>query len=233
MFGLLTMLSAPVAFSIEQFPVDKIKNIPIIDLKPTEFISLDEFEDKDLKDQKKYSGLWSTINQVNLDKLTITTTASSILGPTYQSSNICDKRTDTAWVEGAKGNGVGEWVKIKLDAIKDSPSSTPFSVRKVGIIPGYAKSQKTWIENNRVKSALFIVHSPPLSYPKEYEWVVYRLLLKDVNKLQLFVLPDDKIETNQNPMTKTVWLKILDVYKGTKYDDTCISEIVLIGGCEP
>lgn len=221
------------AIGAEQFPNDKIKDNQIIELNPTKFYSFDTFKTNDLNDQKKYSGLWSTLHQVNLNALEKTIVASSVLGATYQGSNLFDGKTETAWVEGAKGNGIGEWIKIKLDAKKVSPSSTPFSVFEVGIIPGYAKSKKTWEENNRLKTALLIVHSPPISYPKEFEWVVYRLRLKDENKLQYFTLPDDMLETNSNPMTKTIWLKIEDVYKGTKFDDTCISEVVLVGGCLP
>ena len=63
--------------------------------------------------------------------------------------------------------------------------------------------------------------------------MVYRLLLKDDQKLQLFKLSDDKIAGNMDPMVKDIWIRIDDVYQGTKYDDTCISEFVIIGGCLP
>ncbi len=130
-------------------------------------------------------------------------------------------------------NGIGEWVKIKIDAYRGASeyTTTPFGIREVGIIPGYAKSEKTWVENNRVKTLLLIVQSPPLSYPKGREWVVYRLNLKDGNQLQYFDLPISTIEYNDTPMQKTVWVKIEEIYKGTKYDDTCISELVLGGVC--
>lgn len=37
---------------------------------------------------------------------------------------------------------------------------------------------------------------------------------------------------NMCPMENTTWLKIEEIYKGSKFDDTCISEIVLIGGSQ-
>lgn len=232
LFSLL-IVSSQAEMKNEVFPDELIKNTPVIELSPIEFYTFETFRDKDLLDQKTYSGLWSTLNQVNLDKLTISYAISSSLGTSYKSANICDGKTETAWVEGAKGNGVGEWIKIQLDAEKRSPSSTPFSVFEVGIIPGYSKSEKTWRENNRIKTLTMIVFSPPPSYPKEYEYMVFRLKLQDKNKLQYFELPDRKKAINLNPMTKTVWLRIEDVYKGTKYDDTCISEVILVGGCLP
>jgi hypothetical protein len=230
---LFVMLCTPVISETERFPDEKIKNISVIELQPTEFYSFPEFKAKDLNDQKQISGLWSTLNQHNLDALTIKTLSSSSLGEGYQSSNICDGKAETAWVEGVKGNGIGEWIKIRLDAIRDSPSSTPFSVTEVGIIPGYGKSSKTWIENNRVKTATLVVYSPPPSNPQEYQWVGFRLKFQDKNEVQYFVLPDRTKAINLDPMTKEVWLRIDEVYKGTKYDDTCISEVILMGGCEP
>lgn len=175
----------------------------------------------------------STLNPFNLGKLTIKTVSSSCLGPAYQSSYLCDGKMETAWVEGIKGNGIGEWIRIRLDAVKDSPSSTPFSIIEAGIIPGYAKNAKTWVENNRVKTATLVVYSPPPSYPKEYQWMVFRLNFHDVNQVQHFELPERKKAINLDPMTKEIWLRIDEVYKGIKYDDTCISEIIFIGGCEP
>ena len=229
---LFFILYTPIIIGTERFQDKKIKNISVIELQPTEFYSFSEFKTKDLNDQKQDSALWSTLNQINLGKLTLKTLSSSSLGQSYRSSNICDGKVETAWVEGVKGNGIGEWIKIKLDAIKDSPSSTPFSIIEVGIIPGYGKSSETWSENNRVKTATLVVYSPPPSYPKEYQWMVFRLNFQDKNNVQYFKLPDRKKAINLDPMTKEVWLRIDEVYKGTKYDDTCISEVILIGGCQ-
>ena len=224
------MVNSFPVYGIEEFPSSKIRNIDIVELQPTELTSYDQFKKQDLKDQEKYSGMWSTVNTINLDSLKIKTEVSSTLGQSYSKSNIFDGKIDTAWVEGTKGDGIGEWVNIQIDATLESPSTTPFSVRKIGIIPGYSKSQKTWNENNRVKSALLVIYTPS-AFPKENEWVVYRLKFEDIDKLQIFKFPIEKIAANLDPMTSTVWFKIEDVYKGTKYQDTCISEIVLMGAC--
>ena len=230
----LVMLLCCTSFTAtrEQFPAEKIANIPIIELHPEEYYQYQEFAEKDKAIQKKYSGVWNTITpKINLNVLKIKVTASSTLGKAYQATNIIDKKLETAWVEGVKGPGKGEWIKLKLDAEKISHSSTPFSISEIGIIPGYAKSRTTWHENNRVKRMLVVIYNP--TPVQEIEWFAFRLFLKDDNKLQLFEIPSDYIVCNSDPMTKTVWFKIEDVYPGTKYDDTCISEIVLRGGCLP
>ena len=230
---LMLLCCTTITATEEQFPTGEIANIPIVELHPKEFYQYHEFAAKDKAEQKRSSGIWNTITpKINLDELKIKVTASSTLGKAYQAVNIIDKKLETAWVEGVKGPGKGEWVKLKLDAEKISHSSTPFSISEIGIIPGYAKSRTTWYENNRVKKMLVVIYTPA-SATQENEWVALRLFLKDDNKLQLFQVPIDYIAYNFDPMTKTVWFKIEDVYRGTKYDDTCISEIVLRGGCLP
>jgi len=191
-----------------------------------------DFVKYDLEFMKKYRSNWSTIHPFNLDEFKISINSSSTLGKSYKGSNICDGKIETAWVEGVKGDGIGEWVKISINAYSSLAqyTTTPFFIYRIGVVPGYAKSMKTWIENNRVKKLLVIIHSPPPLAPHEHEWVVLRLNLKDEMKVQLFDIPNDKQVGNLEPMVKEIWLKIEEVYKGTKYDDTCISEFIAIGG---
>lgn len=55
-------------------------------------------------------------------------------------SNANDFNLHTAWVEGAEGQGIGEYLDIVFDK-----QSIPFD--EIHIINGYAKSQKVWEEN--------------------------------------------------------------------------------------
>lgn len=232
LFSAILFLSGCTVFGEDQFPTKEIKDIKAVELNPIDSMNFDDYVQKDLQRLKKYQW-WSTLHPLqNLDKFTLTTIASSILGDSYKSVNLCDGKAETAWVEGAKGSGIGEWVKININAesAMSEYTSTPFSLEEIGVLPGYAKSPKTWEENNRVKKLMVIIHSPPFSAPKENEWVVLQLNLKDNNKLQVFKVPDEKMAVNVNGMKKEIWIKIEDVYKGTKYDDTCISEFVAVGG---
>jgi Tol biopolymer transport system component len=216
----------------EEFPTKQTEKLPITELAPAKLLSFAEFKTEDEQLVKKASGMWSTIHPIiNLNELKITGYASSALAAKYSVTNAVDGNPATAWVEGAPGGGAGDWVRLKLDAVKYSPTTTPFSIAGIGIVPGYAKNQKTWAENNRVKTALVVVHIPNPAADQENEWVVYRLRFKDENKLQFFELPAVKRAINMDPMTATVWIKIEAVYQGTKYDDTCISEVVIVGGC--
>jgi hypothetical protein len=207
-------------------PYDKIDDSDVMELNP-KLMEYEEYSKQDFEDQKQYSGMWSTLHQINLDSLKISVVASSVLKG-YTATSLIDKKVDTAWVDGISGDGINEWFSIKLDAKRDSPDAT-FTIAQFYMIPGYAKSQKTWKENNRVKTALLIIHSPKASFS---EYIVCRLQFVDTMKLQVFTLPLDLMVPNY-PMSKTVWLVIEDVYKGTKYSDTCISEVAIEGSCLP
>ncbi|MCL6592306.1 MAG: hypothetical protein K6U80_20475 [Firmicutes bacterium] len=228
----LAIFTGSIIFGSEYFPINKVSKNSIIDLKPNNNVFFNDFIREDINTLNNYHERWSTLHPLkNLNKYNFTTIASSILGSSYKSTNLCDAKAETAWVPKSKG-GIGEWVKITINAESalSEYTSTPFSIFKIGILPGYAKSQKTWSENNRVKKLLVIIHSPQLSAPEENEWVAFRLNLLDEIKVQVFNIPDDKIGYNFNGMKKEIWIKIEEIYKGTKYDDTCISEFIAVGG---
>jgi hypothetical protein len=228
---LFLLINGCIVYGQEQFPNEIIKDIKVVELNPTDCMPFNEYVQKDLAKIKKYQW-WSTLHPlIKLDKFTLTTKASSTLGDAYNATTLCDGKAETAWVPGVKG-GIGEWVKIDIEAYSSLSeiTTTPFDISEIAVIPGYAKASKTWIENNRVKKLTVIIHSPQSVVPKEDEWVVLRLNLKDQNSFQVFKIPNEKIGTNMDPMKKEIWLRIEDIYKGTKYDDTCISEFVAVGG---
>lgn len=118
----------------------------------------------------------------------------------YKAENLVDGNTTTAWVEGADGAGIGEWVKFGFD--------TPKNIKAIKILAGYAKTEKVYMTNNRVKK-LKIIFSD-----ERYQIAD----LKDVNNFQRILIDRDS-------PTKFIKLEILEVYKGSKFNDTCISEI--------
>ncbi len=160
----------------------------------------------------------------------------------YSYENIFDKNANTAWVEdeehyydynGASqgknydGKGIGEWIKIykltkaisKYTKYDDNNEDDigwgymeSFRLSGIKIINGYAKSRDIYFANNRVKKVEVIL-SDGSSYIFDLE----------DNNLGFQTLDFGKeIETRQ------VVIKILDIYEGSKYNDTCISEVELI-----
>ena len=142
-------------------------------------------------------------------------TSSSELKPVgkldYKASNAADFNHMTAWVEGAEGTGKGEFIEYTFTG--SSPRITT-----VKILNGYCKNQQTWEQNGRVKSLKMYNNDIP----------VLTLELEDSRTLQCFNIGTFG-EHNPNAPDWKLRFEILDVYPGSKFEDTAISELYFDG----
>ncbi len=137
--------------------------------------------------------------------------ATSTLPPdgslSFAAEALRDFSRKTCWVEGAPGPGIGEAVTLTLPK--------PGKVARVGLVNGYAKDQQLYEANNRIKRLDVSVNGgKPFSV----------------------AVPDERLTTEHhyfdlpqpNSAVKTIKLTIAEVYKGTQFDDTCLTDIVLV-----
>ncbi|MCV6630258.1 MAG: hypothetical protein OIF50_10395 [Flavobacteriaceae bacterium] len=137
----------------------------------------------------------------------------------YKGGNLTDFSYRTAWVEGKKGYGIGEYIKF---------SFAPNHPRVTTIIfaNGYVKSKKAWKDNSRAHKLKMYINNQPYAI----------IELKDIYSKQLVELDKPLGNSYKNNFDKlkekdnwTIRFEILSVYKGNKYDDTAISEIYFDG----
>lgn len=143
--------------------------------------------------------------------------ASSYLAPqgksTYYAMNAHDCNHETVWCEGVDGYGIGEYIEYTFPA--DCPQVTT-----VKIFNGYVKSQAQWQKNARVKRLMVYYNGTVLA----------QLELEDSRSLQIFDI--GTVGYGPNCKGKGSWtlsFEILEVYPGTSYQDTVISEIFFGG----
>jgi len=136
--------------------------------------------------------------------------ASSSLGDSYKAEFANDLSYKTAWVEGKKDEGTGEYLEYYFK--NDSPRIT-----EIIISNGYMKSEETWKNNNRVKKLKLYVNGVPFGI----------LNLKDSRTDQYFEV--GTLGHNKNGTDLVLKFEILEVYKGSKYNDTAITEIYFDG----
>ena len=137
--------------------------------------------------------------------------ASSCLKPTskfnYEAENAHDFNHESVWVEGAKGQGIGEYL------VYEFAGACP-RITTVKILNGHVKSEKAWRENSRVKKLRMYYKNEPYAI----------LELEDSRTEQDFEVgvlgPHDG-----NAPKWTLKFEILEVYPGSKYQDTVISEL--------
>lgn len=142
-------------------------------------------------------------------------TSSSELKPVgkldYKASNVADFDHTTAWVEGANGTGKGEFIEYTFTG--SSPQITA-----VKILNGYCKNQQTWEQNGRVKKLIMYNNDIP----------VLVLELENSRTLQCFNVADFAQPSPNAPDWK-LRFEILEVYPGSKFEDTALSEIYFDG----
>jgi len=148
-------------------------------------------------------------------------TASSTLPPqnnnSYGAHKAHDGMTNTAWVEGVPGNGIGEYLEYSFRTY------TP-RITVVKIATGYLKSQKAFNENTRAKTIKMVVNN-------ELHSVFH---LQDSRTLQVFnvdTLFNIKNEKDSTKIPKEWVVKFIisEIYPGSKYEDLAISEISFDG----
>ncbi|MBR1598681.1 MAG: discoidin domain-containing protein [Lachnospiraceae bacterium] len=133
---------------------------------------------------------------------------------TYSADNMIDGDYSTAWADGVSGTGVGETITIHFSEKK--------LINCIDIVNGYTKDWETYYKNGKVSSVKVDfgndrVFDYDMSYIDEGDDVSES---GDIEEKCLC-----KITCNEPISTDQITITITGAVAGTKYDDTCISEI--------
>ena len=154
-----------------------------------------------------------------------------LVSSTYEAKTSFDGNLLNGWVEGVKGDGIGEWIEFTISKNVLGPFATN-GLRRFG---GSLKSEyydeeesvyktihgtnSSWESNNRVKSMLLSSEGKNIA----------ELQFED-KCLELLTTPADWIWQSavKNPQllkAGTYRMTINSVYKGKKWDDTVLGEV--------
>ncbi len=160
----------------------------------------------------------------------------------YGVQNLFDGNFKTAWAEGVKGRGIGEAVYLSI----------PYNYKIFNIFNGFGKNLSLYKNNSRAKRIKLTCYAgiSPKGYVSEISEMYkskifpkeYHIDLEDKFTVQSFPFPfsgkelkdfqdkysDEFKKTSSIPISivKTILkIELIDVYKGAKHEDTCISEI--------
>ena len=135
--------------------------------------------------------------------LSVTSQLTGKSGTVYGAAFLNDGDTSTPWEEGVEGDGIGEQITYEPE------SGTKLQV--IRIYPGNGRSDKAFQENNRPKTITL-----------EIDGKKQTLNFDDAGHFYTF--------SSKKPVTaKQVKLIIDSVYPGSKWQDTCISEVEFYG----
>jgi len=143
----------------------------------------------------------------------------------YEPKNLFDNDLNTAWVEGAAGGGVGEWAEVQFEK--------GVNIEAIGIINGYTKNEAIYKANNRIRKVRLDVEfddsRPGDVYPNSIDLDLTEKQFNELNRNVQAPFISWLQDYGMGRAVSKIRLTILEVAKGTKYDDSCISELYLLG----
>lgn len=160
-------------------------------------------EDNSSESQGSMPASTHTETPINMSAIIHVSSSSSLAeyGMVHSPDRLIDGDVTKGWSEGATGIGAGEWVRFDFDG--------KYKISGITISQGFQESRDMYDKNARPRHLKLICdeHSEDL-------------YLKDEMSPQTF--PLDNVMYSDY-----IIIEIIDAYKGTKYDDTVISEILL------
>ncbi len=117
----------------------------------------------------------------------------------YEASNLSSVKSDNPWVEGAAGDGTGEYLDLKWD----------HDISALVVVNGFISSERSELyeKNNRAKTIKII-------FPN------------GTNIMHTLAdTPNPQIVNLGGTGVKEIYIEIVDVYPGSQWNDTCISMI--------
>lgn len=127
-------------------------------------------------------------------------------GNNYDAANAVDGNLATCWAYPQMNDTVT--LTLSSDGMRE--------VYGIRLTPGYAKSKYAFTSNNRV--AAFVVRTPGGS--DEFAFTLDEMDADDFGAMVELTFPESII-------TDVLIIEVTDVYPGTHFTDTCISEIEL------
>lgn len=139
------------------------------------------------------------------NSVTVSSSLASQGSFSYKPNLTLDGKMNTAWLEGVKGNGIGEWIMFS--------NENPQIVSSITLYNGYLKNNTTYLNNGRIKKfSLELSDGSILTY--------------DIPKVNFNESKNGYVINFDTPISTTsIKLTVLDVYSGAYYSDLALSEI--------
>lgn len=162
----------------------------------------------------------------------------------YAPEKALDGSKDSAWCAAGKSGGIGEWIEINFEPTQSQEHSGPSEAREdIFVLPGITRNRQLHFQNNRIKDyrvELVFSTGRMEKISGRFEDNVCaknshckilgsrapdfdtRRCLENCNS-DGFAVP---IKGRRLNHLQSIRLTILSVYPGSRFRDTCISEII-------
>lgn len=181
-------------------------------------------------DRREHDKLSQMVESEQLWTLSCSSQLANQQGNTYGPECLMDGRVETAWVEGAEGDGIGESVTFELpdyrdiftdEVLMEDPILLCLPIQCIYLRNGYCESPETWEANGRVSVLLLKFNHIPICY----------IQLLDTMELQHIPISSLSLEDIRPDIDFTMYhgesvtFEIVEVFPGEKYENTSITTI--------
>lgn len=155
------------------------------------------------------------VEDIHVDYVETSSVLESQEGKTYDGNNLIDGDYCTAWVEGVNGVGVDETITLHLDK--------PTEVYGILLYNGYLDSVDLYNKNGKV-TKVSVDFGQGQVVKKEIDTYAPQTSEDSISEMDMNI---GQIALDQSIVTDTITITITDAVAGDKYDDTCMSEVVV------
>jgi len=152
----------------------------------------------------------------------------------YNPNNVFDDKLDTVWAAGGANNGINEYIIFRI-YFGSQPYSYPVET-DMQIINGCAVTDELFKANNRIKRATLEIYEGEIALGQDRTRILQMPILNktielnfiDAKQPQTFTLKiNKKLKSLEKYFSYAYFGKLIikEVYPGSKYPDTCITEI--------
>jgi len=142
-----------------------------------------------------------------------TTTASASAAGNFDAKNLLDGNMKSCWMSSADGKNEDIEIIIDLEEVEGINNAV---LTYIYFFNGWRNDFHTWKDYSRIKKATMMVNDLPYG----------EISFEDTYKQQSIDLDKFKIDRTRRCRIR---LRIVDTYKGAKYNQLAISDIQLIG----
>ncbi|MGB8341767.1 MAG: hypothetical protein WCE51_09255 [Chthoniobacterales bacterium] len=165
------------------------------------------------------------LDPTHLRSLTVSSTLASDGSFNYAKESMRDGDLRTAWVEGAKGPGIGETITLEPKNVY---------ITEIGILNGFVANESLYYANARIKKLRIELECGEGAEANEcrqqFEVSLPDRAYQDFNPRFPFSSVDWVVQhPSGDGFIQKVKLTILEVYPGRKYQDTAITELYICG----
>lgn len=165
--------------------------------------------------EKKLADFFIT-HKADVSEISIKT--SSHLKGNYSPSNMLDGNTATVWAEGVEGNGEGQWIELTLNGTQ---------IGYLGILNGVILSEELYKGNARIASLKVDCYTLNDGVERNMYGDNYIINLKDCSFKEA-QNPVQILDVGMFAPISRIRLTIISTYPGTKYEDCCITDLIIL-----